>query len=374
MQLKVSENIKRYRKEMGLTQEELSEAMGVTIGAVSKWEKGSNIPDITTLMELANLFNISMDELLGYDKSSKNIDALDKQMDDLCNRHNFSEAVAVANNALARYPHTFKILFRCARMYFYKYIEEDNEKDRESALELMNRSMEYLSQNTDPEITEYTIRIYIAELYREKDPEKALGELKSINYNGCNDSTITKILLDTGKREECLDLGSTAFLRCFSTLYLLVNNVALAMASTGKRKDIEKAIELADFGIGITDQYAGNGTIGYFHKLKTILLILKAWWLFCLDRSEEAKACVKEAYDLANLHDSSAEATFDLAGSFRFYYSKNKSVAYDSIGSSAVEGIEALFEQDVDVYSKKNYNYMKPVIEYWKYLKNEQRP
>ncbi|MBR1640838.1 MAG: helix-turn-helix transcriptional regulator [Butyrivibrio sp.] len=371
MQLKVSDNIKRYRKDMGLTQEELAEAMGVTIGAVSKWENGGNIPDITTLMELANLYNISMDELLGYDKSSKNIDALDKKIDDLCDQHRFEEAVSEANAALARYPHTFKILFRCARMYFYKYIEEDKEKDRESAIDLMNKSMEYLSQNTDPEITEYTIRIYIAELHREKDPEKALGELKSINYNGCNDATISKILLDTGKRDECLDVGSTGFLRCFSTIYQLVTNVSLAMASTGKKKDIEKAIEIADFGITISNCYSKEDSIGYFHKLGTILLILKAWWLSCLGDFDTMKTCTREAYELAVRYDNSEDATSDLSKSFRFYYSKNKSAAFDSLGTSAVAGIESIFSQKPDMATKKNYKHMGPVIDYWYALKDQ---
>ena len=38
MKLKLNENIKKYRKEMNLAQEGLSEAFGVTVGAVSKWE------------------------------------------------------------------------------------------------------------------------------------------------------------------------------------------------------------------------------------------------------------------------------------------------------------------------------------------------
>ena len=38
MKLKLHENIKNYRKEKGLTQEKLAEALGVTVGAVSKWE------------------------------------------------------------------------------------------------------------------------------------------------------------------------------------------------------------------------------------------------------------------------------------------------------------------------------------------------
>ena len=71
MQLSIGENIKKYRKEMDLTQEELAEAFGVTIGAVSKWESGSTVPDILALVELADFFSISMDVLLGYSVSSK---------------------------------------------------------------------------------------------------------------------------------------------------------------------------------------------------------------------------------------------------------------------------------------------------------------
>ena len=102
MQLKLSENIKRYRKEMNLTQEELAEALGVTIGAVSKWENGNNVPDIMTLMELANFFNISMDELLSFDMSSKKIEDMCKKMDEYSINHRFDEAISVVNDAVSR--------------------------------------------------------------------------------------------------------------------------------------------------------------------------------------------------------------------------------------------------------------------------------
>ena len=46
MKLKLHENIKAFRRERGLTQEKLAEALGVTVGAVSKWENGNNTPDI----------------------------------------------------------------------------------------------------------------------------------------------------------------------------------------------------------------------------------------------------------------------------------------------------------------------------------------
>jgi len=44
-----------YRKHQGLTQEQLAEAMGVTVGTISKWENGT-FPDIETIVELAEFF------------------------------------------------------------------------------------------------------------------------------------------------------------------------------------------------------------------------------------------------------------------------------------------------------------------------------
>ena len=51
---------------MGFTQEQLAEAMNVTVGAVSKWESGATTPELSVLLELAALFEVSVDALLGY--------------------------------------------------------------------------------------------------------------------------------------------------------------------------------------------------------------------------------------------------------------------------------------------------------------------
>ena len=65
--LKTGENILQKRKERGITQEELAEFMMVTKASVSKWETGQSHPDILLLPKLATFFNISVDELIGYD-------------------------------------------------------------------------------------------------------------------------------------------------------------------------------------------------------------------------------------------------------------------------------------------------------------------
>ena len=58
-------NIMRLRKEHDLTQEQLANGLGITYQAVSKWETGVSRPDISMLPLLADVFEVSIDELFG---------------------------------------------------------------------------------------------------------------------------------------------------------------------------------------------------------------------------------------------------------------------------------------------------------------------
>lgn len=60
----IGEMISSLRKEKGMTQNELDEKMNVTDKAVSKWERDLSCPDINTISKLANILDVSVDELL----------------------------------------------------------------------------------------------------------------------------------------------------------------------------------------------------------------------------------------------------------------------------------------------------------------------
>ena len=64
MKLNFGENIRKLRIEHGLTQEKLADFLGVSFQAVSKWENGDSMPDITRLPSLAKALGVSIDELL----------------------------------------------------------------------------------------------------------------------------------------------------------------------------------------------------------------------------------------------------------------------------------------------------------------------
>ncbi len=60
----LGKNIGTYRKRQGLTQAALAEKLNYSDKAISKWERGESIPDVLTLMQLAELFGVTVDDLL----------------------------------------------------------------------------------------------------------------------------------------------------------------------------------------------------------------------------------------------------------------------------------------------------------------------
>lgn len=68
MEIRIGENIKRLRKRKGVTQEQIGEVLGISVTAVSKWERNETYPDITLLFPLAQYFGVTLDELMGYDE------------------------------------------------------------------------------------------------------------------------------------------------------------------------------------------------------------------------------------------------------------------------------------------------------------------
>ncbi|MFR6395671.1 MAG: helix-turn-helix domain-containing protein [Eubacterium ventriosum] len=65
----IGNNIKIIRKQIGLTQEELALHIGVTPQAVSRWENGTGMPNISMVVPLAKTLNVSTDYLFGLEKN-----------------------------------------------------------------------------------------------------------------------------------------------------------------------------------------------------------------------------------------------------------------------------------------------------------------
>ncbi len=112
MQLYIGENIKRLRRQRGITQETLAEHMHISTAAVSKWERGETLPDISMVIPLASYFGVSTDEILGLD-AAKNEEIIQTYL----NEYHHLGAIGKAQEkfdlmvkAYTEYPNDWRII------------------------------------------------------------------------------------------------------------------------------------------------------------------------------------------------------------------------------------------------------------------------
>ncbi len=149
--LRLSENIITLRKKKGITQEELASFLGVTKASVSKWETRQSYPDILLLPQLASYFDVSIDELLGYEPqlSPEQIKRCYIDLSSEFASMPFEEVVDKSKALVKKYYSCYDLLFHMALLWINHFMLTDNsEKQRElleAAVELCDHIIESCS-------------------------------------------------------------------------------------------------------------------------------------------------------------------------------------------------------------------------------------
>ena len=114
--MNIGETIRRMRRERNITQEELAEYLGISAKAVSQWECSRTMPDISQLPVLANVLEVTTDELLGVD-----VDAKKRKIGEYCLRVQEAleqggrkEAITILREGILRYPDSYLLMEQLA--------------------------------------------------------------------------------------------------------------------------------------------------------------------------------------------------------------------------------------------------------------------
>jgi len=113
--------IKNLRKGRGFTQEELAERLGVTYQAISKWENDSGMPDISQIVPLATIFDVSTDFLFGIGHTSETEDALKivstaNSIQEYGKLDTYLKAYDILLDGLKKHPNNYIITFNCMNL------------------------------------------------------------------------------------------------------------------------------------------------------------------------------------------------------------------------------------------------------------------
>ncbi len=112
--------IKRLRTEQGVTQDALAEYLGISYQAVSKWETGTTLPDITLLPKLAVFFGVRIDELfsVGHEDELERIDRMLQK--ETMSDQNYAYAKRILDGILKENPKDVEAMKRYAKVYLTK--------------------------------------------------------------------------------------------------------------------------------------------------------------------------------------------------------------------------------------------------------------
>ena len=295
METKLAENIRAFRKQKGMTQEQLAEALGVTVGAVHKWETRLSTPELALIMELADFFDVSVDVLLGYRMKDNGLHAVLDRILMYCQKHD-PAALTEAEKALARYPHSFKVVQASASAYLAYGGSNHDPAILRRALELLEQARMLLPQNDNPRISEATICGQMSVAYGILgELEKALELMKQHNAD-CHfsDQIGSTLAVFMNRPEEAVPYLSEGIVNGMSTM---INTMLGYLFVYRSRKDWASALDIAMLGYNMIIGLKRDDSLGYMDKTLAEMLLVLGYIQEKTNQPEAARESLVQAAD-----------------------------------------------------------------------------
>ena len=339
MKLSLAENIRAFRKERQLTQEQFAEAMGVSVGSVYKWETGQTVPELNMLVEIADFFDSSMDVLLGYRVKDNRIAAIEERLREYC-RVRDPEALAEAEKALKKYPNSFEIVHGCARVYAFFGVGSRDHAETRRALELFEQAKRLISQNRNPEISEQTVSGEIASAWMLLgEYEKSIELLKENNAGGIYSDTIGMVLaLGLNRYGEAEPFLAEALLLNTIGLVDSVLGYALVLSARGEYAAARRMLA------GLTAYLAPlkeGEKADFADRILASMNTVTAHVYTLEGKREEAAECLRSV--LASVRQFDAAPDYGIR-TLRYPELRNDVILNDGLGATAADSIRTILE------------------------------
>ena len=255
--------IKKYRKEAGMTQEEMANRLGVTTPAVNKWENSNSKPDIELLAPIARLLDISLDTLLSFHEklSDTEIEEIIRKMDRMFSEEGYEKTYEWALRLIKEYPNCNMLIWQAAVMLDARRIT-DKCTNPEKYDKQINAWYELALHDENEEIQHHAADSLFGFYLRKKDYTKAEKYLDYFSeYDPMKSYYQGRLLQKQGKIKEAYEKYENIIFSGFSTLNFVLSTMAgLALRENdiGYARFLSGKVQAVGL-VGLHD--AGDGTV-----------------------------------------------------------------------------------------------------------------
>lgn len=218
--MQIGEVIRKYRKEKGMTQEQVAEYLGVTAPAVNKWEKGSTYPDITLLPPLARLLNTDLNTLLCFreELTKQEIGVFLNEVLETIQKEGYEAGLAMVEEKIREYPTCDSLILSGAMslegaLFMYPVSWTEEEKEPEAKANQENRRQQYrkrlealyerAAESSDTEIRNQANRMLLNRCMERKEYEQAQKLIDTFPKNIADYQQMqAKLWIETGRKKE----------------------------------------------------------------------------------------------------------------------------------------------------------------------------
>lgn len=262
--------IAKLRKSSEITQEQLAEQLGVSVSAVSQWENGKTMPDISAIPVLCHIFDVSSDQLLGIDheKDEAEIKRIRAEAHKLMGRGHLVKAERMLLDAHKRYPNSYELMW--SLMYLYHGLSDPADgsaEEKKKEEKYLHKSIEYarkiLEGCKNEELRAGANQILCLSYDKLGENEKAIGIARQMpSMTICRESLLSLVSKDRARLESRQ-----------AELFMLLNRFCTLLETAGNVKfedgtfayDDTEGAALAQKIIDLLDVLFEEKDYGIFH-------------------------------------------------------------------------------------------------------------
>lgn len=337
MEIKIASNLRNLRKQNNMTQEELAERLNVSLGVISKWERGASEPELSCLVAMAKVFNISVDALIGYDMGTESPEQIINQVGIYKKDLNIAEAIDLVNDALLKFPNNLKIVHCAASVFMLSELAGCGDHyDR--AIELFHKSITLLSQDTLNEFSEPDIQNDIAYcLIQQEKIDEAIEVLKSNNIAGINDDMLGMLyVLKKGDYPKGIEYLASASSHIFNKFVQVISGFANAYVYTKRYDEAEKLCSFFDSFTKAATIDSSKPT--FLTKLNATFHAAAGDCMISQGKPEAGRNYYRKAYESAVSFD--LNPTHGVENVLMMNELPSTAAVYDQMGLNAMESVE----------------------------------